>query len=716
MKEVKQLKTKLSLAIAILLLMPAVGFAEETEELPTIIVEGTGDRPGIFSAAPDSSGLKDTASLLHGVPGANVNRSGPLTGIAQYRGLAGSRINYNIDNANIKEVGPNSMDPPLSHFPAALTESLKVKRGIASVSSGIETMGGSMSVESRKGEFADEDEDFRTSGVASMGYSSVEDGQVGSLMGSIANQNHKVYLSGSEEKGNDYKFKDNNKVSPTEYDRNTFTAGYAYQREGHEFGINYSNTDTGNTGTPALPMDIIYVRGGLYDTNYKWDLGNGFKLKTNLYYQKMRHLMNNHTLRGNLTGVSNARKRQARTTVEAGGLDISLAMPLFGGEMVIGVNGDQSHHDSLITNPFNANFVIDNFKGIERDRYSLFSEWNGVIAKDLTLELGARLTYAKTGSDTVNSSMAMMCTPMMRMRNPRMYRMGCAHKTLRDDFNAKDREQDDLDVDLTSIFRYKMDETLDIEVGFARKNRMPGYQERYLWLPLESTGGLADGQVYLGNQDIEHETAYQFELGFDWHTDKAYFAPRIFYHYVDDYIQGVPLAESDTSAAVFTAATTLRPNALRFDNIQAHLFGVDFDAGYAFDDNWRVDAGLNYVRGQRINAPTGDSDLYRMAPLNGRMKVTYENMGWMGAIEGVFYADQGDVAGYNQELKTKGYMLMNLRAHYEPIDGFVIGTGIENVLDTNHFNHLGGYNRVTGGTERIHMQGRNVYATMSYRW
>ncbi|NOQ36211.1 MAG: TonB-dependent receptor, partial [Methylococcaceae bacterium] len=637
-------------------------------------------------------------------------------GIAQYRGLAGNRINISIDNANMKEVGPNSMDPPLSHFPAALTESLKVKRGIGSVSSGIETMGGTMSVESRKGEFAEEGEDFTTSGAASIGYSSADDGHVGALMGSFANQNHKVYLSGSEEKGRDYTFKDNDKVAPSKYDRNAFSTGYAFQQDGHEFGINYSNNDTGHTGTLALPMDIIYVRGGLYDANYKWDLGNGLKLKTNLYYQKMRHLMNNFTLRGSLTGVTAAASRQNRTKVEAGGLDISLGMPLFGGEMEVGFNGDQSNHDGLITNPNNAAFAVQNFNRVERDRYSIFSEWNGEIAQNLSLELGARLTYARTNSDTVSSSMTAMCTPMMQRMNPMMYRMGCNHQTLVNDFNNQDRTHEDIDVDLTSIFRYTMNDNLDVEVGMARKNRMPSYQERYLWLPLEATGGLADGRVYMGNQNLEHETAYQFELGFDWHTDKAYFAPRFFYHYVDNYIQGVPLAESDSSAAVLAAATGINAGTLRFDNIQAQLYGVDFDAGYAFDDNWRVDAGLNYVRGVRMNAPTPDADLYRIAPLNGRTQVTYENMGWMGAIEGVFYADQGDVAGYNNEIKTKGYMLLNLRANYEPIDGLVIGAGIENVLDTNHFDHLGGYNRVTGGTERIHMQGRNMYATLGYSW
>ena len=66
------------MAIAVTLALPLVGHAE-TEQLTTIVVEGSGSRPGTFALAPDSSGFKDTAALLERVPGANVNRNGPLT-------------------------------------------------------------------------------------------------------------------------------------------------------------------------------------------------------------------------------------------------------------------------------------------------------------------------------------------------------------------------------------------------------------------------------------------------------------------------------------------------------------------------------------------------------------------------------------------------------------------------------------------------------------
>ena len=672
------MKTKIGFAIASTLIIPVTAEAEH-EQLPTIVIEGSSMRAGTFGTAPDSSGLKDTASLLKRVPGANVNRNGPLTGIASYRGMFGNRINISIDGAHMKEVGPNSMDPPLSHIPAPLTGKLTVHRGVAPVSSGIESFGGSMHAESKKGRFAEGD-GIETSGTAAMGYSSVEDGHFGSLLGAVANKNHKLYLSGSKEQGRDYKIRNNQKQGNSQYDREAFTTGYGFQQDGHEFGINYSNNNTGYTGTPGLPMDIIYVKGALYDTNYTWDLGDGYELRVNLFYQKMRHLMDSFTLRTSKMQMFN------RTKVEAGGIDLAFDMPLFSGILTVGVNGDQSNHDSTSGMP-NGMMPENFFNRVERDRYSVFTEWSGDVTEDLSLELGAR--YVHTWSDTGEVTTFNGGT-----------RMADA-----DAFNASDRKRNFNDVDLAAVLRYTVSSELDVEIGLARKNRTPTYQELYLWTGSRAVGGFADGSIYLGDQELDHETAYQLDIGFDWHNEDAYIAPRFFYHYVDDYIQGVATAEAEAKGAD-----------LQWSNIAAELYGVDLEAGYTFTDNIRFDAGLNYVRGRRVNAPTGDTDLYRIAPLNGRIQLTYEQSGWMGAIEGVFYADQGDVAGYNNELRTKGYSILNLRGKYEPYPGVVIGTGIENVLDSKHFDHLGGYTNHNRANGRVALPGRNIYATLGYNW
>jgi len=397
--------------------------------------------------------------------------------------------------------------------------------------------------------------------------------------------------------------------------------------------------------------------------------------------------MDNYTIRSSAIDMSN------RTEVEAGGIDLAVDVPLFDGILTVGVNGDQANHDASSFMDMMGGIDTNFFNGVERDRYSVFTEWTGEIADDMVIELGARYTH--TWSDAGEASTSTM---MNLATNPDLQADLAA-------FNDADRKRNFNEVDLAAVLRYTISSALDMEVGLARKNRAPTYQELYLWTNNGAVGGFADGSTYIGDLNLDHETAYQFDLGFDWHNEDAYVAPRFFYHYVDDYIQG----------ELTTRGTPSNP-ILQWSNIAAQFYGVDLEAGYTITDNWRVDAGLNYVRGERVNSPTGDSDLYRIAPLNGRAQVTYEQSQWMGAIEGVFYADQGDVAGYNQEQATKGYMLLNLRGKYEPYHGVVIGTGIENVLDTKHFDHLGGYVNHDRSNGRIAMPGRNIYATLSYNW
>ena len=93
----------------------------------------------------------------------------------------------------------------------------------------------------------------------------------------------------------------------------------------------------------------------------------------------------------------------------------------------------------------------------------------------------------------------------------------------------------------------------------------------------------------------------------------------------------------------------------------------------------------------------------------------------MASVEGVLYARQNDVAQYNNEQESAGYGLLNLRTSYEPVEGLLIGAGIENVVDKEYAPHLSGTNRVGGNPDlargdKIPFPGRNFYATVAYSW
>ncbi|OUR86373.1 TonB-dependent receptor [Cycloclasticus sp. 44_32_T64] len=678
---------KLSLLSAAMMSL-SVNAADYTNQ--TIIVEGSLMRPGTFGIAPDSLALKDTASLLKRIPGANVNRNGPLTGIASYRGQFGSRVNSVVDGMSWKEVGPNSMDPPLSHIPAALTDNLTVYRGIAPISSGIETIGGTMIAESRKSKFTDSSE-FELHGLASLGYSEADNGLTSSVLASYANDSHRFHASMSQEQGDDYEFDGSKSVDPSQYDRDAYTVGYGAKLGAHELGFNYSNNDTGHTGSPSLPMDIIWVRGGIFSADYNIQLGDSRSLEVSYYYQDMRHLMNNFTLR--TAGMV----MQNLTTVDGGGLSAVYQVPLSGGELSLGLEGDLSTHDATATMFGMMDMDTTIFKGAERNRYSVFGEWKGVVQQGLELEMGLRYTQVEMGSDEVSSDMGML-------------------SGLVSSFNASDLSQTDHNWDFDAILRKTLSSELTAEIGFARKTRSPSYQERYLWSAQEATGGLADNRTYIGDVNLDPETAYQFEAGLEYAANGFYVAPRAFYHRVNDYIQGKEIF--GTTANMVKGMMSGDSIVLQFTNVDAELYGMDVEWGYEMSGDWRLDGTVSYVRGrQRDN---GGDNLYRIAPLNARTQLTYAQDSWSVATEVEMYSAQNDVADYNGEMKSAGYGLLHLRGETQPIAGLNIGLGVENVLGKDYADHTAAINRAMGSDvstgDKVPGQGRNVYITASYEW
>ncbi len=687
----------------------ALHVSAETELLPTIQIEGQGTRPGQIAVTPESGGALDSALLLKRVPGGNVNRNGPLTNLPQYRGLFGNRIGVKVNGVNVKEAGPNAMDTRSSAIPKSLVKSIKIYRGIAPVSAGMETLGGAIEINSRRSEFGESGTpEFH--GFVNAGYSWVDFGRYYGGMLGLSNDTHRINAGGNIEKGNDYKFKGNKTVRPSQYDREVFSVGYGFKPvENHEISIDYDYRDTGHTGTPSLPMDIDYVRSNIGSIGYKGKWTDTLDVTFRGFFDRGRHGMSNHLLRpAPRPGGGAQRFRENTTKLQTGGYNLHFNLSdVHDGNLIVGFDGDLAVNDSVVSDFTNPRFFLDNFVNSTKDRYSGFIEWNGDVAERLNLEIGFRYTYVHMDSDKVDGAPARLMPAAMAVR---------------DRFNNADRSKNDHLFDASAVLRYTASDSFDLELGVARKTRAPSYQERYLWAPLEATGGLADGRVYVGAPDLNQEKSYQIELGADWHDHGAYFVPRAFYRYVVDYIQGLP--STDQATIMFAGAT--QPGGagpLQFSNIDAHLWGVDLETGYTITDNFRADAILSYVRGKRAD---GNKDnLYRIAPLNGRVSLTYERSDWLASLTYVAAMKQEHTANFNGERKTSGYNILNLYTQYRPSfhkysEGLTIGVGVDNIIGTKYTDHLNGINRAGNPDlargRRIPNPGRNVYVTLRYDW
>ena len=155
------------------------------------------------------------------------------------------------------------MDTPLSKISSNEVDSLEVSLSIAPVSSGIETFEGSIHVKSKRGEFGENKLIPEFHGEARAGINSVNDNGFGYVSSYLANTNNILRFNVLKEDGDNTEF-DDGEINPTEFERDSYKIGYSFGYGEHEFGINFHDQDEDDTGTPSLPMDIVfYLSQGL---------------------------------------------------------------------------------------------------------------------------------------------------------------------------------------------------------------------------------------------------------------------------------------------------------------------------------------------------------------------------------------------------------------------------------------------------------------------
>jgi len=673
-------------------------FADET--MDEIIV--TGDRSAIAIDADNTLDIApDTTKLLRKVAGANINHNGALNGIAQYRGMFGPRIHVAVDGSSISSAGPNWMDPPLSYAPAGLLESLTVYRGIAPVSAGQETIGGAIKATTWSGDFTDSDT-FENSGRLRLGAASVDDSYQASVATVVANRNHRFKVAVLNESGDDAEFPDGD-IIPTEYERERYDLGYGFRTGGHTLQIDVARNETGESGTPALPMDIDHIDADLANVGYSFD-GATFDINARVFYSDIEHGMTNFHLRQPPGSPAMWRRNEVTGENRGFALDVSYKSWTFG------VDAHYEEHESDISNPNNGMFFVENFNGVERQVIGVFAEREFTLTEQLQLELGVRFNRVEMDADTVDGTPARMT---MNGMSP--------GQMLRDNFNNADRSQTDNNVDWVAKLYFQASDALTYYAGVARKTRSASYQERYLWLPLQATGGLADGRTYTGNIELDAEVAHELELGFDFDNGDLTLSPRVFYRDVDDYIQGT--VSNNNPAVMFVNMMNMMNGTnnaapLEFNNVDAELYGFDMDWSYRFNSNWSLAGIVSYVRGKRDDI---SDDLYRIAPLNGSVAVHYTANNWGVNLESVLYAKQDKVSDTNSEQETAGYGLLNLGGYWQISEQARLAVGVENVLDKEYSDHLAGVNRVRGNEdiatgERLPGYGRSLFARIDYQW
>jgi len=752
----------LPLAAALQALLATQAFAADEKNLDAIVVTAPRSAGAFASSvggaeiSTKKAATSDAASLLKDIPGVSLQGAGGVSSLPAIHGLADDRLRIKVDGMDLISACGNHMNPPLSYIDPSNVASIKVFAGIAPVSSGGDSIGGSVQVDSASPEFAATGSNALVKGEVGVSYRSNGNGVSAHLSGSVASDRASVTYSGSTTESENYKaggdFKPaglafikvapsvtnankwlgGDEVGSSRYKSTNHSLGFALRNDAHLLELKLGVQDIPAQGFPNQRMDMTANDAEHVNLRYKgrFDWGG---LEARVYQDHTRHKMNfledkAYWYSNGATGMPmDTEGRNTGALVKA---DIGI-----GTGNLLRVGGEyQRYRLNDWWEPSGTGgmspLTFWNINNGQRDRLAAFAEWEAQWNPQWMTQIGLRSETVKMSTGTVQG-----------------YKSGGADTTYTLDaaaFNAADRNKTDHNWDLTALARHTASAMQAIEFGYARKTRSPNLYERYTWstgsgMVMNMINMTGDGNGYVGNLDLKPETAHTLSATFDWHdAERENWSLKLtpYTTYISNYINAKRCGTVDikgTSNACTAANLTATNNFvfLKYVNQDARLYGLDISGDLPLARNTGVGSfnahgTLSYVRGKTTSGT--EDDLYNIMPLNAKVAVTHSLGSWTNILEAQFVSAKSHVSQIRNEQQTGGYSLFNLRSSYE-WKQVRLDVGVENIFDKLYSLPLGGAYVGQGTTMppgagvgrpawgyAVAGIGRNLYAGMNYKF
>jgi iron complex outermembrane receptor protein len=681
-------------------LMAAVpAHAQDASLLDEIVVTGVRSDTAIQVARPEgvAAVAPDSAGLVARLPGAALIDNGGLSGQVQYRGLFGDRVLIRVNGQRFQGGGPNAMDPPLHYAPMPLVGTVEVDRGISPVRNGPALAGG-VNAKLKEVGFG-EGTGFAPAWDLMSSARSVDDSQsLGGVVG-MASDRFRINLLGAYESGGDMRFP-GGVIRDSGFRRDTYGLSAGWRSATGDLGLDLRRQETGPTGTAPFAMDIQYFDTDFARLSFASPAQSTVRLEASLGHTRVEHGMDNFSLRPGPAMAAMRRRALADAETTVGEARLVFGTPTR--SLSVGTDFEQVDKSVTITHPDNPDFFVTSLPGIESSRVGGYLEWRGAV-RGIEAELGVRADAHRASADLARTGPAVPA--------------GAALLAVA--FNAGDRDWSGETVDLAARFWRDLGD-FSPRLTLARKTRVPNAVERFSWMPTEASGGLADGNIYVGDRGLRPETAWIIESGFDWRRGAVWARPTVYYRRIDDYIQGVPFDDTpgvaDTRVEM-VAAMSGDPTPLRFANVDAALYGFDMDFGLQVTERLRIDGVSSLVRGKRRDV---SDNLYRIAAPTLRLAATWQETDWSLGAEVAGTLRQTHVSTTNDEVASGGYAVVNLRGAWRLRPGVQLEAGVENLFDRDYRPHLAGRNRVAESDvapgERLPGAGRGAFLTLKAAW
>jgi iron complex outermembrane receptor protein len=731
----------------VLAALPFAALAQETK-VPTIVI--TAQKPEAQASGPSGDDLKagraatsDTASLLRDVPGVSLYGSGGVSSLPAIHGLADDRLRIKVDGMDLIASCPNHMNPALSYVDPTNVGTLKVYAGIAPVSVGGDSIGGTIIAETVEPQFAAAGQGSLLHGEAGAFYRSNGHARGGNLAATYANESLNVSYAGATAKSDNYKAGGNyqkftmtgvapgvapDEVGSSAYETRNHTLGFALKGGVHLVEAKLGYQDIPYQLYPNQRMDMLDNVQKRINLRYLGRLDWG-TLEARAYREQVDHYMDfgrdrllNYGSISNANGTWQVNGMPMNTQGRTNGASVKADIALMQRDQLrIGAEAQTYRLDDWWPPAPDCGYTSGvancsggmapdtfwNINGGKRDRAAAFGEWEAKLGSQWLSQVGLRAERVTTDTGRVQGYNGMYYTTSS---------IGTVAA-----FNAMDRKRSDNNWDVTLLARNTPDAKSIFEYGYARKTRSPNLYERYDWsksaMALEMNNFVGDGNGYLGNPDLKPEVANTVAFSGDWFSEDrtSEFKVSPYYTRVSNFIDAVRLPTvvfMMTGQSDFNSTATNKFLRLQYANQSARLYGLDVSGHLPIAKSAVGELGLkgllNYTRGKNLD--TGDN-LYNIMPLNAKLTLTQATEGWNNGVEVVGVRAKDNVSAVRNEIKTPGYSLVNLRGSYS-WQKIRIDFGVENLFDRLYYLPLGGAYTGQGASMSFNNEVGNVASGM----
>lgn len=644
----------------------------------------------------------DAARLLQEIAGVSLYGAGGVSSLPAIRGLADDRLRTQVDGMDLVAACPNHMNPALSYIDPANVGKVVVHAGIAPVSAGGDSIGGSIQMDSAAPRFAAGGETLWQARLGAFARSSGF-ARGGNASGTWASERLSLGAEWSVNRQDNWRaaraFKPaapgieggapiaGDVVGSTAYQARNQALSVAWRTGEHLLQWRAGEQRLGFEGFPNQRMDMTANTSRQLNLRYSGNFGWG-ELQARLYRQDVDHAMDMGPDRYHygygmpMLTEAHTRGASLQAVVDCGGGD----QLRLGIERQTYVLYDWWPPVGGVMGP-NAFWNIDFGR---RHRSGAYAEWDGRLAAAWSLRAGLRHDQVMT--DTA---------PVQGYDNG----LGALWGNEAAAFNAQPHRRDTRHQDGAAQLRWQPADDTQLELGWAQQTRSPNLYQRYPW----STQAMAalmnnfvgDGNGYIGNPDLRPEVARSWALTGQWQDpgqQRWQLKATLHRTAVRDFIDAQRCRFGQCSAANATARSGFV--LLQYVNQPALLQGWDLSAQWRLarseDDDgtavrdWGLGLLASQVRGR--NRATGDG-LYNIMPAHLRLQLHHlqgtAEAQWQATLEWQLVAAKTALSQVRNEMATAGHGLLNLRGSLSR-GAWRLDLGVDNLLNRFHTPPLSG--------------------------